>query len=180
VRFRLACFLLVASAVACGAADRFPEPVKTDFASVPADTEVSALPEGLRKRLAGDADRLFIGEDGKLATMLEVLACDLNGDGEKEYFVGDPASYTGGRMFHIFGSAKTDFAPIGAVQNEFYFAKPVDNYYQIVTTARAGGDSYERRLETFGKGAYRTTRAAEYRSMEGGELEFVKELAVGP
>ena len=93
--------------------------------------------------------------------------------------VWDPASYTGGSVIHLFASADSGFKPIGGIQGEFYLAKAVNGYYQIVYTARAGGETYERRLATYKNGGYIDTRAAEVRFDNNDNIVYTKDLPAG-
>jgi hypothetical protein len=158
------------------AGGEFPPEIGQHFNMVPTDLNTTKLPKGLRQRLLVDPDGIFKGEDGGLAKTLQVLMLDLNQNHTPEYLVWDPSSYTGGSMIHIFASADLDFKPIGAIQGEYYLAKPVNGYYQIVYTARAGAETYERRLTTFQRDGYKDTRAAEFRLGDGDKLTFIKDL----
>lgn len=154
----------------------FPPKVDADFNLDPTGLTPSQLPKGLQERLLDDPDGIFKGEDGKLAEPLRVLMVDLNENNEPEYMVWDPASYTGGSVIHIFSSEDSGFTPIGAVQGEFYLAKAVNGFYQIVYTARAGGETYERRLATFKSGRYKDTRVAEFRFDDNDNIVYTKDL----
>ena len=157
----------------------FPPKIDADFHLDPTDLTPAELPKGLRQRLLDDPDGIFKGEDGKLAKTLQVLMLDLNEDKEPEYMVWDPASYTGGSVIHLFSSADSGFKPIGAIQGEYYLAKAVNGYYQIVYTARAGGGTYERRLATYKNGAYMDTHAAEFRFDDNDNIVYKKDLPAG-
>jgi hypothetical protein len=105
---------------------------------------------------------------------LRVIRADLDGDGHDDYFVEEPASYTGGSIYWIFSSEEEGCRPLGQVQGWFYLAPAVKGWAQIVADARAGGGEFVRKLFVFRDGEYRVQRAATYRESDGGEV-FLRE-----
>ncbi len=176
----LICLMVVMGAVPCFAGDKFPAEVDPGFKLDPVETSTAKLPPALRQRLIDNPDGFFNGPDGKLVKKVDVLECDLNADQETDYLVWDPNFYTGGSVVYLFGSESSGFESLGSTQENFYFAKPVNDYFQIVSTARAGAESYERRLLVYegnGKG-YVEKRVAAFRFDENDTLIFVKDLSV--
>lgn len=173
-------FLVVLSVLAllpCArAADGFPKPVMSGNDVALAECPTGLLPTGLRKQLQANEDNLFTDENGELRKTYEALTLDLNGYGESEYFVADPASYTGGPVIHIFGGEADGYRPLGAVQGEFYTAASVNGYVQLVDIARGGPGSYVRTLYVFEDGVYAPKKQAEYELDDAGGYVFVRDL----
>jgi hypothetical protein len=153
-----------------------PDPVLTGNDVALAETPTALLPARLREILEKNEDGLFLDENGQLRKTLRALTLDLNDDGESEYFVADPASYTGGDVIHIFASDGDEYREIGGVQGEFYTAAPENGHAQLVDTARGGPNSYVRTLWTYEDGTYKEQKKAEYEEDDNGNLVFVQEL----
>jgi len=92
---------------------------------------------------------------------------DLNGDGQKEYFVETPLGGSGGPYFTVVTLRDGKWVEIASFQGGFHLLRVKNGWLPIVGSARGGADNYYKfRLEMH-DGVYREVWAANF---SGGKI----------
>ena len=135
--------------------------------------ETAKLPATLREVLMG-YDDWEPDSGGKLPTRLHISRIDLRGDGTAAYIVENDLGGSGGPGYYIFERRDATFLKIADLQGGFYFARRLNDYFQIVDESRSGGTESTRMLFRYEHGKYHLVRMATYWDHGNGE-EWVRE-----
>lgn len=115
----------------------------------------SSFPKGLRKVLEGYFIPYGIDREEYVG-----FAHDLNGDGEKEFFIETPLGGSGGPHFTVVSCREGKWTEIASFQGGFHLLRAKDGWLPIVGYARGGSDSYHKFRLEFSDGIYREVWSA--------------------
>lgn len=87
---------------------------------------------------------------------------DLNGDGQKEYFIETPLGGSGGPHFTVVSLRQSEWVEIASFQGGFHLLRGKNGWLPIVGYARGGADNYYKFRLEFRDGAYHEVWAANF------------------